>query len=290
MTWRQLLDEAAADVGDRLEARRIVEHAAGLPAGRLFGHLDETAPTVAAEQVHAMAARRRSGEPLQHVVGRWGFRGLDVAVDGRALVPRPETELLVDVALSEWDRIAGGDTAAAFRLVADLGTGSGVIALSLAAEREGLEVFAVDRSAAALSLARENLGTLAEHVRTRVCLLQGDWFEALPARLVGQFALVVSNPPYVAADEWRRLEPVVRDHDPYDALVAGATGLEAVERLVSEAPRWLAPAGALVVEIAPHQRAAVLAQVERDVRYSSATVTTDLAGRPRILLARRAAM
>jgi release factor glutamine methyltransferase len=289
-TWRRLLSEADASLGDRLEARRIVEHAGGLTAANLYACLDEIVPIVVAEQIRAMVVRRQSGEPLQHVLGRWGFRGLDIAVDGRALVPRPETELLVDHALVEWDRIATHDGAPCGGYAADLGTGSGVIALSLAAERELLEVFAVDRSRAALDLVRENLGALPAAARSRVHVLEGTWFSSLPPRLIGNLAIVVSNPPYLAADEWPILDPVVRDHDPHEALVAGVTGLEAIAQLVSEAPAWLAPGGALVVEIAPHQRAAVLALVAEAGRaYGSATVADDLAGRPRVLVARRAA-
>jgi release factor glutamine methyltransferase len=288
-SWRQLLSEAACILGDRLEARRIVEQAAGIPAGSLFGSLDEIVPAAATEDVRAMVARRRSGEPLQHVVGRWGFRGLDVAVDGRALVPRPETELLVDVALAACDGIPMNGRPPSLRPAADLGTGSGVIALSLVAEREDLEVFAVDRSPRALELARENLDSLPEGARSRVRFLEGDWFSPLPLRLVGRLAIVASNPPYIATDEWPTLDAVVRDHDPYESLVAGATGLEVIAHLVSEAPRWLAPAGVLVVELAPHQRGAALALVaESRPAYSSASVVDDLAGRPRILVARRA--
>jgi release factor glutamine methyltransferase len=224
------------------------------------------------------------------VVGTWGFRGLDVAVDGRALIPRPETELLVDLALAEWDGTAPHGERTCVRYAADLGTGSGVIALSLASERADLEVFAVDGSHAALDLALENLDSLPEDVRSRVHLLEGDWFSPLPGRLLGHLALVASNPPYLAAEEWSLLDPVVRDYDPYQALVAGVTGLEAIALLVSQAPRWLAPGGALVVEIAAHQRAAVLALIaEAGPAYCAATVTDDLAGWPRVLVARRAA-
>jgi release factor glutamine methyltransferase len=286
-TWRRLLDGAAESLGDRVDARWIIEVVAGVPLARLLAGLDELAPPGAAEQVSVLVERRRSGEPLQHVVGRWGFRRLDVAVDGRALVPRPETELLVELALTELDRFAALGTASGLVAV-DLGTGSGVIALSLAAEREGLEVFGVDRSEAALGLARENLGCLDARARRRVTFLEGDWFSPLPVGLAGHLALVVSNPPYLAAGEWPALEAVVRDHDPYEALVAGPTGLEAIERLVAESPRWLAPGGSLVIEIAPHQREAVLGHVaDIGPAFSSASVTDDLAGRPRALVARR---
>jgi len=287
-TWRHLLDEAIRQLGDVLEARWIVAEAAGVPAARLLAGLDEPAAAGAAGEVRALVDRRRLGEPLQHVLGKWEWRRLEVTVDGRALIPRPETETLLDHALRELDRFAS--EAGGGLVAADLGTGSGVIALSLAAEREGVEVIGVDRSPAALDLARENLASIDAGERGRVTFLEGDWFSPLPPELAGRLALVVSNPPYLSADEWPALDPVVRDHDPYDALVAGPTGLEAIELLVHESPAWLAPGGSLVVEIAPRQRAAVLQLVADAGRaYSSADVVDDLADRPRVLIARRAA-
>ncbi len=278
-SWRELLATAARDLGDRGEARWVVQHAGGTDAAQLLRCLDDALPPLVAREVQALVDRRRSGEPLQKVLGLWGFRGLEVAVDGRALIPRPETEVVVEQALA---RLAG--IRRPIR-VADLGTGSGVIALCVAAECPYAEVIATDCSAAALALARENLSRQPSNVRTRVTFAAGDWFEALPQSALGQLALVVSNPPYLAAAEWPELDPVVRDHDPYGALVAGASGLEAIDRLVRESPRWLRAGGSLVVEIAPHQRSAVLALVEAWGPYDAAGVVEDLAGRPRVLVA-----
>lgn len=282
-SWRQVLADAAGGLHEAHEARFIVQHVAAVSSAELLGHLDETAPPALAAEIGALVERRCAGEPLQWVLGEWGFRGLHVAVDGRALVPRPETETVVETALAELN-LAG----APFR-VADLGTGSGVIALSIAAERRGVQVFATDASPKALSLAAENLGRLEEDARSRVHLLRGDWWAALPARLAGSFAVVVSNPPYLSTDEWTGLDPVVREYDPYDALVAGPSGLEVISLLVAEAPGWLHTAGALVVEIAPHQARAVLDLARAGGSYASAEVFDDLAGRPRVLVARRAA-
>lgn len=257
----------------------MVQHAGGTDAAHLLCRLDDAPPPLLALEVRALVERRRSGEPLQKVLGLWGFRGLELSVDGRALIPRPETEVVVEQALATLD-----GTRRPIR-VADLGTGSGVIAISVAAECLGSRVIATDSSVAALGLARENLSRQPSNVRGHVTFAEGDWFAALPRAVVGQLALVVSNPPYLAAAEWLELDPVVRDHDPYGALVAGESGLEAIDVLVREAPRWLRGGGSLVVEIAPHQRAAVLALVEAWGPYEAAEVVDDLAGRPRVLVA-----
>jgi release factor glutamine methyltransferase len=273
--------ETARDLDDPHEAGWIVQHAAGLQAAAIMSRLDAPAPPSVLLRVRALVERRRSGEPLQWVLGGWGFRGVEVAVDGRALVPRPETEVVVEQALAQL-RLASRPCR-----VADLGTGSGVIALAIASEDPTVQVYATDASVEALSLATENLARQPEHVRARVRMLEGDWFGALPPKLAGGIAVVVSNPPYLAAGEWSALDPVVRDYDPYEALVAGETGLEAISRLIAEAPRWLCAAGALVLEIAPHQGEAVLALVADEAGYSSAEVAEDLAGRARVLVARR---
>jgi release factor glutamine methyltransferase len=292
-TGGALLAELVAALGDRRQARWVLAAAAGVGPGELLVGAHDEVPDAVAAEARRMASRRLAGEPLQYVLGRWAFRTLEVAVDPRVLVPRPETEQLVESALGELIRIAGsahgpGPSGNALSVV-DLGTGSGVVALSLAAEFEGpLEVWATDLSADALEVARANLDVLAAdrpEAAARVRLVRGSWFAALPAALAGDAAVVVSNPPYVSAGEWERLDAVVRDHEPYDALVPGPTGLEAVERIVDEAPAWLAPGGALVCELAPHQARAVLAATRRR-GYAHAEIRRDLAGLERLLVAR----
>ena len=194
-----------------------------------------------------MAARRASGEPLQYALDRWGFRSLDLYVDRRVLIPRPETEVLAQLALDECRRL---DAAVAV----DLGTGSGALALALAAERPGLEVWGTDVSADALAVARANLAGLGR-AATRVRLADGSWFDALPAELAGRIDVIVTNPPYVAEAEMADLPAEVRDWEPREALCSGPTGLEDVEQIVAEAPGWLARPGSLLVELAPHQAA-----------------------------------
>ncbi len=234
-----------------------------------------------------MARRVQGGEPLQYVLGCWAFREIDVRTDARGLVPRPETEQVVGFALEELRRIH--DVARRPLVAADLGTGSGVIALSLAAEGPGdLEVWATDRSRGALELFEENAAALARvrpDVMGRVHGAAGSWWAALPDDMAGHLDLVVSNPPYVSESEWGLLDPVVRDHEPRDALVAGPRGLEALDELVRSTPSWLAAGGSLVLELAPHQAAAVEA-LASEVGFASPAVRVDLAGRPRALVAR----
>ena len=234
----------------------------------------------AVDRLRALVERRRAGEPLQYLLGRWAFRGLDLIVDPRVLIPRPETEVVAGLAIDAARR-AGGPCA-----VADLGTGSGAIALAVAAEVPGAEVWATDASPAALEVAGANLAALDPEAASRVHLAGGMWYEALPGPLRGRLTVIVSNPPYVTEAEHAGLAPEVRDHEPASALVAGPTGRECLEELVAGGLEWLAPGGALVLELAPDQ-AAPLRAVAAGAGYESVATERDLAGRDRVLVARR---
>ena len=241
--------------------------------------LDNAAPASSVAHLDAMVARRLAGEPLPYVLGSWGFRHLELMVDRRVLIPRPETEQVVEVALA---------LAAAMPrplVVADLGTGSGAIALSLARELPltGVEVWATDSSLDALDVARANLAGLGR-AAANVRLADGDWFGALPAALAGGLDLVVSNPPYVGTDD--PLEASVRDFEPAVALFAGPDGLDAVRVLVAGAGRWLRPGGRLVLEIGAGQGLAAAA-LARAAGLATVEVQADLAGRDRVLTAAR---
>jgi len=283
VAWQTLLDEAT----DRLagaglenaeqEARWLVQRASGLEGAELIAGVDEPANLRDATFFYDMLERRRRGEPLQYVLGRWGFRVLDLHVDDRALIPRPETEALTQMALEECRRLEA-------RLAVDLGTGSGAIALALAVEWTGIEVWATDVSPDALAVARANVSGMGR-IGAAVRLAEGSWFEALPADLAGAVDVIVSNPPYVADFEVEDLPDEVRAWEPLAALVSAPTGLEAIERIVAEAPLWLAHPGSLLVEIAPHQAAEAQA-LARAAGFGSAAVWPDLTGRDRILLAR----
>lgn len=227
-----------------------------------------------------MVARRLTGEPLQYVLGRWGFRQLDLMVDRRVLIPRPETEQVVGVALQCLDTLAVDDP-----VIVDLGTGSGAIALSLALEGKRGQVWGTDASPEALAVARANLAGMGGSAAARVRLVEGSWWSALPMELKGRVALAVSNPPYVSTAEMAVLPAEVADWEPAGALEAGPTGLEAIAVIVGEAGEWLARPGVLVLELAPHQASAAI-EVARAAGFESVRVEPDLAGRDRALVAR----
>ena len=296
-----LLEEATQSLRSRTEARWVVANVAGIDPSILPTRTDEAVSATTAETVRALVTRRLSGEPLQYVLGDWAFRTLEVHVDGRVLVPRPETEVVAGIALDELirqaDRALPPEPLVEQLVAVDVGTGSGVIALSLAAEwdararsapRPPLEVWATDLSPEAGAVFDMNLETLRNHdapAAGRVRFASGSWFDALPSTLVGGVDLIVSNPPYVSAAEWHELDATVRDYEPEIALVAGPTGREALETLIRGARRWLAPGGALVVELAPHQ-VTDLRRLAARLGYVSVQVRPDLAGRDRVLVAR----
>jgi release factor glutamine methyltransferase len=297
-TWRELrvdvsrrLAEARlADPGQ--EARWMIEEVAGRRGAALVADETLAAPRIAVTRIDAMVARRLGGEPLQYVLGAWAFRGIDLFVDSRVLVPRPETEHTVEVALEELARLGArrgarsswSGTTTAYT-VADLGTGSGAIALALAAELPDAAVWATDRSSGALAVARANLAG-AGSAATRVRLAEGEWFAALPDELRGALRLVVSNPPYLAEREVDDLPPEVAHHEPRDALVSGPTGLEDIERIVADAPGWLECDGVLVVEV-DSQRADAAYRLAVEAGLTEVRIERDLTGRDRVLVARR---
>jgi release factor glutamine methyltransferase len=283
LPWRELRDESiqrlrAAGVEDPdQELRWIVERASGRTPSEQVASLDEPVTEREVRFVDQMVARRGEGEPLQYVLGRWGFRSLDLLVDARVLIPRPETEVVAGLAIHALP--SGG-------VLVDLGTGSGAIALSVAAERwPDVEVWATDASPDALAVARANLAGLGRRGAI-VRLVEGDWYAALPEDLRGRVDVVVSNPPYVAEDD--PLPAEVADWEPRAALVPGPTGLEAIEVIVAGARDWLAPGGALVVEIGETQVDAVCA-LAAAAGLTDVRIEADLAARPRALVARREA-
>jgi release factor glutamine methyltransferase len=272
------------------EARWMLEEVSGMDTAEQIAEANGSATGLATVALDALLARRAAGEPIQYVLGAWNFCGLDVFVDRRVLIPRPETEVVVQHAIHEVERLgervgqANPWTGALTHYaVADLGTGSGALALALAAALPDAEVWATDASDDALAVAQANIAA-SGNLATRVRVAHGSWFDALPAELRGQLLLVVSNPPYIADAE--PLPPAVLEWEPLGALFAGPTGLEAIEILIAEASEWLDPAGTLVLELAPHQadRATKLA---RDAGYAEVLIRVDHAGRDRALIARR---
>lgn len=287
VTWRVLHDEAvgrlrvAGHTSPEVDARRIVERASGNEGASFALGLSDLGTVRGVAAFDAMLGRRERGEPLQYVLGGWAFRTLDLFVDRRVLIPRPETEQVVEAALTQLRRLGGTGWPAHPVTAVDLGTGSGAIALSLAVEHVHATVWATDVFPDALAVAGANLaGTGRPGGRVR--LAQGSWFEALPDDLRGEVDVVVSNPPYVAeADE---LPAEVADWEPRAALVSGPSGLEHLERIVAGAPAWLRPGGALVVELAPWQAQAV-GDLALDAGFATAETGRDLAGRDRYVVA-----
>ena len=258
---------------DRREARWLVQEF--VPGSERDAH----------DALLAAAARRLNGEPLQYIIGHWPFRTLDLDVDERALIPRPETEELVDVALRE---LATGEVAAP--LIVDLGTGSGAIGLSLVSEllTRGVaaSLIAVDESSDALALARQNA---RKHHLDAVSFVHSSWFESLDESLRGRVDLIVANPPYVGEAEFADLDPVLH-HEPHGALVAedarGIQGFADVDVIIRDSLTWLAPHGALVCEHSDIHRHHVL-ELAQEVGFQRFEDLDDLAGQPRILVARR---
>ena len=193
--WREVLADTQLALGSERDARLLCEHAAGLDANEFSASLDEAVTQRMALHLQEMVRRRISGEPLQYVMGRWAFRHLDLLVDSRVLIPRPETELVAETAL-QFARASNP------RVVVDLGTGSGAIGLSLALELplDGTTVWLTDNSLDALDVARANaagIGRAGANVR----IAHGDWFDALPGELRGTIDVLVSNPPYIAVGD-----------------------------------------------------------------------------------------
>lgn len=225
----------------RLEGRLLLAAVLGLPIETLIAHPERAVDEGRAKRFVDLAARRARGEPLAYLVGEKEFYGRRFCVSPAVLVPRPETEVLIDVALAKLRNMSSAR-------VLDLGTGSGCIAVTLAAECPSACVTAVERSAAALQVARGN----ADRLGARVRFLAGDWY----AGLAGTFDVIVANPPYVAAADEHLAD---LQHEPQSALVSGADGLDDLRRIVAGASAYLAPAGTLLVEHGHDQAAAVRA-------------------------------
>jgi release factor glutamine methyltransferase len=279
VTWRILLNETIEVLGERPQARWICETACGLDGDEFLAELDEPATERMVAQLDAMVARYRAGEPLAYVMGHWSFRTIELMVDRRVLIPRPETEMVAGRALELARGVAGQ------RRVVDLGTGSGAIGLSLAAELPimGTEVWLTDYSTDAVDVARANaigLGRAAANVR----VVHGSWFDALPVDVRGEIDVVVSNPPYIADGDAEVAESVL-EYEPHTALFAGDDGLDDVRTIARDARDWLRSGGWLVMEIGYQQGDAVKALLE-GFGFVDVAIANDLAGRPRIAEAR----
>jgi release factor glutamine methyltransferase len=248
----------------RVDAEHLLGKALRLTRVQLYTEHDRPLSGAELEAARSLVARRGRREPLAYILGEWGFRRLTLRVDARALIPRPETEVVVERCLA---LLRGGEAPG----VLDVGTGTGAIALAIADEHPGARVTALDASAEALALAREN----AELTGLGVELVEGDLREGLPG---GPYDLVVSNPPYVDAGELPGLQPEVREWEPELALV----GEGMTEAVATRAREVLRPGGWLVLEVADGT-AADVAELLGSLGYSDVATTPDLAGRDRVV-------
>jgi release factor glutamine methyltransferase len=256
----------------RLNAELIVGHALGLPRMQLYLQFERPLTEAELEVVRPLVKRRGNREPLQYIVGHAEFAGLRLKVDRRALIPRPETEYLVELIAQRLTQPPA--------TILDLGTGTGALALVLASRYPTATVTAVDQSAEALALAIEN--ATATGLADRVRLLASDWFAALDT--TEKFELIVANPPYLSAQEVAEAAPEVRDHEPRTALVAADDGCAELERILREARPRLPAGGLLACEtgIAQHRR---LGEQAHACGYARTESLKDLSGRDRYMLA-----
>lgn len=257
----------------RLSAEHLVGHALGLNRMRLYLEFERPLTEPELVCIRPLVKRRSQREPLQHILGEVDFSGVRLKVDRRALIPRPETELLVEVVAS-W-AVENPPVAR----IADLGTGTGAIALGLAERLPSVTVLAVDREDAALTLAREN--GAARSCGARVEFVRSDWFTAMPS---APYDIIVSNPPYLSEAELVDVAPEVRDFEPRSALVAAEDGLGDLLKIISGAGEHLRRGGLLALETGPSQHAALIAAATA-AGYSKVEPRRDLAGRDRFILA-----
>jgi len=277
VSWREMLAATVEQLGNAQEARWLCEHASGMDSAEFSAEQDQLVTVACAKSLNSMVRDRLSGVPLQYVMKRWAFRHLDIMVDKRVLIPRPETEQVVQVAL---DIARKSSSDQALRVV-DLGTGSGVIGLSMAFELgvEAAHVWLTDASVDALDVARANMvgiGRAAANVR----VVHGSWWNALPQEIAGQIDMAICNPPYIAQDDGE-VAPDVHLYEPHSALYASDNGLSDLRTVIEGASTWLKKSGWLVLEIGYQQGAEVLAMMSVS-GFVGAEIKQDLSGRDRI--------
>lgn len=281
LDWTQGYLGSKGDEHPRLSAEWLLAHVTGLSRVELYVNFEKPLSQGELSAMHAAIERRAAGEPLQYVTGEMPFRHLVLRCEEGVLIPRPETEVLVDVALGALDADAGD------RLVLEVGTGTGCIALSVASERPGTRVVATDLSPRAIALATRNREALG--LEEAVDIVECDLAAGVDDGLMGHFRVLVSNPPYiptvVLAEE---VPPEVRDHEPGLALDGGVDGLDVFRRLLDLAPRALAPGGTLCVELYEDHLDEAARLVRERGSWESVEVREDLTHRPRILVARLA--
>jgi release factor glutamine methyltransferase len=280
ITLREALSQAEARIAaegiadPRIEAELLLMHSLGMARAELYARLGEPLLLTHAERFNSLVARRLRREPSAYILGQCQFYGIDLYVDPRVLIPRPETELLAGEALAfAEERFPQGQGCRA----ADIGTGSGAVAIALALHLPQATVYATDVSPGALDVARVNCGR--HGVESRVQLLEGDLLQPLPEAV----DLIAANLPYVKKSDLPHLMPEIRGFEPMAALAAGEDGLEKIERLLAQARAKLRPGGAVMLEMGQGQGPAVIQMARRHLPGAMIDLLPDLAGIYRIV-------
>jgi release factor glutamine methyltransferase len=249
----------------------------------LYTNPDEVIDNADLCKYNELIYKRASHVPLQYITQRVEFMSLDFVVDERVLIPRPETEILVETVLS---KTQGKEFSDKSIIIMEIGTGSGNIAVSLAKNLSNVEIYTNDISHDALSLAKENIKR--HDVADKVSLLHGDFFEAFNRSVERKHIdFIVSNPPYISESEWNELEPEVKEHEPRQALVGGEDGFYFYRKIIRDAADWLRPGGYLIIEIGETQASTIIKLMQNESNYCEIEPIKDLQGKERIISAMR---
>jgi release factor glutamine methyltransferase len=279
ITWAQRSLDTSGSSNAPQEALWLLAYALGMKHHELASRRDQAVSDEGLARAESVVSRRIAREPLQYILGTQEFCGLEFYVTPAVLIPRPETELLVQEALRE-----GGFAEGA--ILVDVGTGSGCVAVTLATVRSDMRIFALDCSRDALTVAKGNAER--HRVSDNITWMEGDLLSPLhECNLVGAVDAIVSNPPYIAEEVWAGLQPEVRDFEPRLALVAGPKGTEFHERLLHDARPFLVPGGLLVMELGQGQAPLVRQAAEQTGGYAGLQTIKDEAGIERVMIARR---
>lgn len=265
----------------RLTAEVLLSYQLASDRVSLYLHFDSPISQSDLEGYRSLVSRRAAGEPLHYITGVREFWSMEFMVDPRVLIPRPETELLVERTL----KTAGERGRQEEIVILELGTGSGAVAVSIAKEIPDCRIWATDISTDALGVAREN--AVRHGVENRISFLSGDLFGALKGRCSPLFDIILSNPPYVAEEEWDCLPVEVKDHEPRSALDGGKKGTKFLAPIVRDAHEFLRPDGRLFLEMSPHQTEGIISLLESSGRYDDIGRIMDYSGRYRLVTARK---
>ncbi len=259
----------------RLDAEVLLAKAMMCQRIELYTSFDKVAEDSVRSNFRELVRRRADGVPVAYLVGEKEFYSRPFHVTPDVLIPRPETEFIIVQML---DRV-GSNRKSASPTICDVGTGSGILAVTAATELPAANVTAVDTSAAALDVARQN--ARRHHVEDRIRFQQSDLFERLSEPL--RFDFILTNPPYISESEFAQLDPTVRQFEPHLALLAGPTGFEVIDRILQAAPQRLKPGGWLILEISPMLKASVVERIQADSRLTNDSVCNDLAQQARVV-------